>query len=76
MKRNRRLRTEYSEIIQPIQISKYYTYAYCTCSVIAVHKFKYSTNMLNSGRCNNQHAKSQVNLKPVLWSCDKGEAEM
>lgn len=51
MKHNSRvgLRTEYSEIIQPIQISKYYTYAYCTCSVIAVHKFKYSTNMLNSG---------------------------
>ena len=46
MKHNRRLRTEYSEIIQPIQISKCYMYAYCTFPVIAVHTFKYSTNML------------------------------
>lgn len=53
MKHNRRLRTEYSEIIQPIQNSKYYTHAYCTCSVIAVHKFKSSTNMLDSGKCDN-----------------------
>lgn len=76
MKHNRRLRTEYSEIIQPIQNSKYYTHAYCTCSVIAVHTFKSSTNMLDSGKCDNQHAKSQLTLKPVLWSCGKGEPEM
>ena len=53
MKRNRRLRAEYSEIIQPIQISKYYIYVYCTRSMIAVRKFKYSIDMLNSGRSNN-----------------------
>lgn len=53
MKHNRRLRAEYSDIIQPIQMSKYYVYVYCTCSMIAVRKFKYSMDMLNSGRSNN-----------------------
>lgn len=67
MKYNRRLRTEYSKIIQPIQIPKYRVYVYCTHLMIALCDIKYYMDLLNSGKTNNCHAQSHINLELVLW---------
>lgn len=41
MEHNRRLRAEYSEIIQPIQIPKYWVQVRYTCLMTAVSEIKY-----------------------------------